>query len=531
VLLAEKAGRRKTGRAGKPGPWWDTLLAGLALAALSYGAMRFVQQRGYTLYYGDAAAHLNIARRVLDSRTPGFDQLGTVWLPLPHLLMAPLAKDPHLWQTGLAGAIPSAICFVIAGAFLFAAARTAFSSRAAGAAAAALLALNPNLLYLQSTPMTEPVFLAFFAGLLYCTVRFERTQSLAMVIGAGLAALAATLTRYEGWFLVPFTSAYFLIAARRRRLLVAALFTCLAVLGPLAWLAHDGYYSGDLLAFYHGPHSAKAIQGAATYPGHRNWALAMLQFRTAASLCLGPALLWMGLLGTLAIAAKRALWPLTLLALPPAFYILSLHSGGTPIFVPVLYPFSYYNTRYGLALLPLAAFGSAALASWAPMRWRAAAALAVVAIGAGPWLLDPRLESCVTWKESEINSHARRAWTAEAADFFRANYEPGAGIFTTFGDVTGVFQASGIPLRETLTWDNWPHWPAAVARPDLFLREEWAVAFGGDPVQTAINRAFLRGPRYTLQKTIVVKGAPVLEIYRRDSQRGWLPNPNENSIH
>ena len=59
-----------------------------------------------------------------------------------------------------------------------------------------------------------------------------------------------------------------------------------------------------------------------------------------------------------------------------------------------------------------------------------------------------------------------------------------------------------------------------MARPDLFLREEWAVAMGGDPVQSTINRAFLRGPRYVLQKTIMVKGAPVIEIYRRDSQHG-----------
>ena len=112
------------------------------------------------------------------------------------------------------------------------------------------------------------------------------------------------------------------------------------------------------------------------------------------------------------------------------------------------------------------------------------------------------------------------AWTSEAAEFLRSIYRPRSGIFTTFGDVTGIFQRAGIPLRDTLTWDNWPHWPAAVARPDLFLREEWAVAIGGDPVQSAINRAFLRGPRYTLQKMIVVKGAPVVEIYRRDSQRG-----------
>ena len=38
------------------------------------------------LLYGDAVAHLGIARRLLDARYPGLAQLGGVWLPLPHLL-------------------------------------------------------------------------------------------------------------------------------------------------------------------------------------------------------------------------------------------------------------------------------------------------------------------------------------------------------------------------------------------------------------------------------------------------------------
>src|SRR6266404_7203026 len=124
-------------------PFFDTMLAFILSALLSAAAVKFVQQRGYTLYSGDAASHLNIARRVTDSRTPGFDQIGTVWLPLPHLLMVRLAADNELWRSGLAGAIPSAACFVIAAAFLFAAAASVFGSRAAGVAAASLLALNP----------------------------------------------------------------------------------------------------------------------------------------------------------------------------------------------------------------------------------------------------------------------------------------------------------------------------------------------------------------------------------------------------
>ena len=119
-----------------------------------------------------------------------------------------------------------------------------------------------------------------------------------------------------------------------------------------------------------------------------------------------------------------------------------------------------------------------------------------------------------------MNSTARRAWTHEAAEFLRANYRPGTGIFTTFGDVTGVFREAGIPLRDTHTWDITPDWQAAVSRPDLFLREEWAVAFAGNPVQSAILHAYRRGPRYTLQKVIAVRGADVVEIYRRDSSHG-----------
>src|ERR1700704_2699581 len=122
------------GRADQPRWWWDTLAAAVLLALLSAAAVRFVYERGYILYSGDAQCHLGIARRVIDSRTPGIDQLGTPWLPLSHLLEIPLVADDRLWQQGLAGAIPSAACFVRAGTFLFAAAKAAFASRAAGAA-------------------------------------------------------------------------------------------------------------------------------------------------------------------------------------------------------------------------------------------------------------------------------------------------------------------------------------------------------------------------------------------------------------
>src|SRR5580658_8580559 len=117
-----------------------------------------------------------IARRVIDSQNPGFEQFGSGWLPLPHLTMLPFVRVDTWWRNGLAGAVPVAACFVAGASFFFAAARRIFSSTAAAVAATALFALNPNILYLQSIPMTEMVFFASLAALLYFTVRFAKTQ-------------------------------------------------------------------------------------------------------------------------------------------------------------------------------------------------------------------------------------------------------------------------------------------------------------------------------------------------------------------
>src|SRR5208283_2359480 len=83
-----------------------SLLAWLAACA-SVIAFLFYYKQGEILLYGDAVAHINIARRVFDSKTPGLLQLGTVWLPLPHLLIMPFVVAKGMWQNGSGGSIPS----------------------------------------------------------------------------------------------------------------------------------------------------------------------------------------------------------------------------------------------------------------------------------------------------------------------------------------------------------------------------------------------------------------------------------------
>ena len=502
-----------------------TLFVILALTALSLSATQFCLNRGYILYYGDAEAHLNIARRILDSKTPGPEQLGTAWLPLPHLVMLPFVTRDGLWKSGLAGSMPSMVSFIVAGTFLFLAALRAFSSALSAAAALVIFALNPNTLYLQSTPMTEPLFAAAFAVLLWSTLWFRDTQSLRAVVIAAIASTAASLTRYEGWFLIPFVTLYFLVArpsmaARRiprRRFLAAATFAALASLAPLAWLAYNWYYYGNPLEFYDGPWSAIAIYkraldgGMQPYPGDHDWRAALEYYFAAARLVSGWPVLIAGAAGIFGALYKRAIWPIAFLALPIMFYLWSMHGSGTPIFVPTLWPHSYYNTRYAVAILPLAAFAIAGLMPAKHPRtltWGLAGGIALLLA------LTSFVSPAITWKESEQNSLSRRAWIAQAAAYLAENYRH-EGILAHFGDLTGVLRQSGIPLGESLHEGNGAAWTAAVTRPDLFLQSEWILGFAGDDATTAALRAGRRGRHYQLMNRIIVKGAPVVEIWKR----------------
>ena len=500
----------------------QTALLVLALATLSILASMVVQWNGWTLYYGDAEAHLQVARRMVDSRTPGYWQLGAAWLPLPHLVMLPLVTNDYLWRTGLAGAIPSAIFFVAGATFLFLAARRAFRSDLAGMVAAGVYALNPNMLYLQATPMTEPLFYASLMALLYFTVLHRDTRSLWPAVAAGMATIAATLTRYEGWFLIPFVALYFYIASPKRKFTTACVYGGIACLGPLAWFAHNVWAFGDPFDFYRGPYSARAIQKGLPYPGEHDLRTATKYVLSAGRQCAGWAAVALGLAGLVISLTRRVFWPLILLLLPPVFYISSMFSSGTPIFIPNLPPNGWYNTRYGLCVLPLLAFASGALVFLAPKRARPLAATLLLAFSFAFWAIRPDPDQWITWKESQRNSESRRQWIHAGARYLGEHYR-GGGIFTMLGDLSGIYRECGIHFKEALTDGNQPQWMNAAAQPDYFLHERWAVAQAGDPVSLAMTKAGKHGARYVRVGTIKVNGAPDLEFYRRDG--------DEHTVH
>src|SRR5262249_9483846 len=119
----------------------------------------------------------------------------------------PFVINDRLWVSGIGGAIPSMTAFVFACLGIFSLTLRAVGSRvAAGIATLAFLA-NPNLLYLQSTGMTEALYLALFVLAIYFLLFAlaisddrEAADHHALLKAGGVLALAM-LTRYDAWFL------------------------------------------------------------------------------------------------------------------------------------------------------------------------------------------------------------------------------------------------------------------------------------------------------------------------------------------
>ena len=528
----------------------ETALVAQLAAAISIASFFYYLQHGYLLLYGDAVAHINIARRVFDSRTPGLLQLGTVWLPLPHLLMLPFLLSRWLWQTGIGGSIPSLIAYVFSVVGIFRLVRTApgvdpdsVLTRFAAWLAAAIFALNPNLIYLQSTAMTEPVYLAFFIWAIAFFSDFIRgvtdpavAKAKSPLTKCALCLAAACLTRYDGWLLAVLMSAIALLIATRPKSAAirpaVAKFILIAATAPVLWLAYNAVVYRNPLEFANGPYSARAIEqktavpGYPPHPGTKDLRLSFKYYFKSAELNLGQPgwqFFWVSalLLGAfIALLFQRKLWPLLLLWTPVPFYMLSIAHGGVPIFVPTWWPFTRYNVRYGIEMLPAFAV-FAAVAAYGLMRFASTTRtrLTIAAI----FLLLPAISyvqvfraSPVSFDEAVINARTRIALESEVARHLEA-LPPDSTFLMYLGNHVGAFQQAGIPLARVINEGNhrpWIRpadpdglWERALQHPSAYA--DYVIAFDGDPVATGINRSDL----ITLA-IIRVTGQPQAAIYR-----------------
>ncbi|UBU09771.1 glycosyltransferase family 39 protein [Nonomuraea gerenzanensis] len=467
---------------GRRRPAWrmprDPVLAVVTLVsvALSIIACLYHLDLGTVLAYKDSGSHLLIARRVIDSPTPGLAQLGGVWPPLPHLLALPAVWHDGLFYSGLAGSLISMVSYVVTVryAYLIAAGMAgtdAVRRRAAGLTAAGLLALNPNLLYLQSTPMTELLLFACIAAAVHHLAQWCRTGRYTQLSLASAATLLATLTRYEGWVLaVAMTVVVGFVSFRRWRGLARLeahliFFGVVAFAGIAGWVAWAWLIFDDWLYWHSGEYAKPALWVASGDPNIGAPAVALSTYLYAMTHALGLLTPLAGAAGTLVYAWRRrlgveAVAPYTLLVFLP-FFVLALYLGQRPLHVPEVHGGGLYNVRFALVMALAAALFAAYLVSLIPPRRRWVPAVGACAM-MGTVLAVPgtaTLAEPMHWDAGHEGRVAARAW-----DWWRRHYDGGLVLMENHGNEIVAFE-SRIPLGRIVYEGSFRLWRPALEDP------------------------------------------------------------------
>ncbi|HEY6490581.1 MAG TPA: glycosyltransferase family 39 protein [Terracidiphilus sp.] len=483
--------------------------------ALSIAAVVWSWQHDAMLNYGDAVAHMAIARRVIDAHYPGLKQLGSVWLPLPHLLMLPFVAVYRWWADGIAGMIPSALAYVASCVGIYRLARRWLEPYAA-TAGLVFFALNPNLLYLQTTAMTEPLFLCELIWAVVWLVEWRSSlesnphRAVRLLWLIALVLVAAVYTRYDGWILAFLAWTSIGIVLLRRRKLNSPAFwlaSLLVVAAPLVWFGYNAAVFGDWLDFARGPYSAKAIEIHTTrgsgppHPGwHDPWVSLLFFMRTAeidtSAELWGNRMLILSVLGTAfgcVIARRRAFWWTLLLWLPVPFYAYSVAYNSVPIFIPKWWPHSWYNTRYGMEMLPAFALSLACVAEIVlgitrefKRDWVRPVAGLIIALAVwNAWKVTA--EKPLTYIEGTKNIEARRPFEVQIPPLLRSLLasRPGAPVLMKTSVYPNLVAFTGIPFRQTINEGDADFYAAALAAPAAHA--EIVVAFDGDEVDRAVR--------------------------------------------
>ncbi|HET7102186.1 MAG TPA: hypothetical protein VFJ52_13620, partial [Terriglobia bacterium] len=312
---------------------------------------------------------------------------------------------------------------------------------------------------------------------------------------AAVAAFFGTLTRYSGWYFLPFAALFVLLARKglwRVRLRRAALFSVIAGLGPALWMLHNAITAGNPLEFYNGSNSAQAIyahQVATTafrYPTDGSILLSARYYVEDLKLILGPWLLVLAALGLMMwmlerrFRTRRAAALLLLVLLP--FYIQAMAGAAVALYVPTYFPHSYYNLRYGIEMLPgialLASFVISPALSRSFQTGMLVACLAV--LGAqNVWMLAGGVRKLPVVREGILNTPCNTQPDQALIAFFRRHYD-GQRILMQPGEWPCVAPTLDIHFRNILSGSNRSYWRKLPDGAQKLV--EWIVSGEGDPV-------------------------------------------------
>ncbi|MES2123875.1 MAG: hypothetical protein V4503_04215 [Gemmatimonadota bacterium] len=501
----------------------------LARPALQAGLVAFVvgaivqwlAMRHHVVFaFWDAQAHLDIARRVVDSVTPGMQMLGTVWLPIPHLLLLPFVLVDAWWQNGLAGGIVGLAAFVT----IVASVHDLLTRRTPVVALAWIgtmfVLFNPSLLYLQSTAMTEPVLLAFLTASLVTLDRWNESGAPRTLWISGVLMALAVGSRYDAWFVAALaTPLVALLSWRAGRgwSRSALTFALPSAVMAVAWFGYNYFYFGDPLAFQRGAWSAQAQQASLAarglLPTKGHPLLATGYYLGASALASGALLTLLGLLAAprlLRSFHRNGIALLLLAALP--FNILALWAGQSVIALPWTTPPGILNVRYGVMVLPGLAvavtLGGAALIQRRPdwLRGTLLAGILVVMAQGTLFSLDWPANAGALREGLAIRDGDLRQ--QRASDWLAGHYDGGRVLVD---GAVNISPRTRIPLRDRIYDWTWQLGPAALAAPEQEV--DWVVVDAVNP-SSPVARAIAGRQEFTARFDRVFDDGK-LEIWRR----------------
>lgn len=473
---------------------------------------------GLTLTYNDAKSHLDVSRRIVDSLQPGIAQLGSVWLPLTHVLYLSLIWNDFFWHTGIAGSIFSMIAYVVGGVFIYLLSRELKFNYRAKIVAVLVYALNPNLLYMQTTPMTEAILITLFLGAVYFLTRWAKTFELHDLIISSFFVFLATLTRYDGWFLFLAAALVVIIIGLKEKNLkfVQAnllVFCSFAGFGIFLWFWWNLVLFGDPMYFVNGPYSAKAQQdlllseGKLLTPG--DWTFSALIYFEAARYNIGLFLALLGAVGFLIFCysrdyLNRVKLTTSLLLVPFFFNIISLGLGHSVLQMPKYPPYYWFNIRYGLMVLPAAAIFVGAL-----VRTKAAAYyLVIIALAVQTYFIYASGE-IVTIQDGVFG---RSSYNVDKpASWLEQNAKNGL-ILASASSIDAILFKSNIHLSRYITEGASAFWKDSLADPTTFAT--WVVFNKGDTVY----KSMYNNPNFLNNYDLAYDANPTF-IYRHNPEK------------
>lgn len=448
------------------------------IVGVSIGSFVFFYRNGLGLSYNDARSHLDIGRRVVEGLKPGIAQLGSVWLPLPHALMIPTVWNDWMWHSGLAGAIVSMISFVATCGLIYlylAKIKVGLFGRIFGVA---VFAANLNILYLQSTAMTELLLIALMTAGSYSLLNYFLNNKIVDLVKAGFWVMLSTLTRYDGWLLLAIAAVLVTIRAYFAKGYKTAegmflMFCTLAGLGVILWFVWNQLIFKDFLYFALGPYSARAQQkqledaGVLATKGNLLFSVKTYAYALVYNTGLVPVIF--SVIGTVLayldknISSKAKLAFVALFS-PLLFNILALYLGHSVLFVQGISGDTWFNVRYGIMLMPtVAIFTGFLIDRVVKLRTVFVGLLLLVTF------FSFANADTVTIDDARVGSSQKNV--SEVSGWLRNNAKNQKGfILISVASHDAIIFSSDLPMKRFIHEGTGAYWDAATENPDLWAR-------------------------------------------------------------